>query len=237
MAIGNIPEVVKAFAPALHFHPEEGNYCCYPSDAEKTYSTYKDNWNSFEKQLEPKTLDLRTPCYYELWTSEEMTQLRYWFWFNYNRFPRAPLKLGEHLGDWEHVEVRIYSEDRVIWLLSNHLQSRLASIPKGQTLPSFNPTTPTLDRMHIHAWVALGSHALYPSYDSRPYCVAKILCDKIADKGETWETKSNLIELTETNFHKFEGRWGDENAPRSPTNEYNNRWRNAPEEDPIMADD
>ncbi len=233
MASEDIPEIVRNFAPILHFHPEEGTYCCFPSDAEEIYSKYKDNWDSFKKQLTPSILDQNTPCYYEMWTSDGMTQIRYWFWYNYNRFPRAPLKLGEHLGDWEHVEVRIYSDDRVIWLLSNHLESRLASIPNGITLPEFKSVAPVLDAMHIHAWVALGSHSLYPAHDSKPYCIAGILCDKISEKGKIWRTESNLINLSQTNFFEFQGRWGDKYAPRSPTNDYNNRWRNAPNRLPI----
>lgn len=234
MAPDKVPEIVRDFAPILRFHPEEGEYCCFPSDAEEIYSRHKDDWDSFEKQLTPSILDERTPCYYEIWTEDTMTQIRYWVWFNYNRFPRAPLKLGEHLGDWEHIEVRIYSAKEVIWLLSNHLQSRLVSIPNGLTLPKFKAADPIIDDMHIHAWVALGSHALYPSYDSRPYCIAGILCDKISEKGEIWRTTQGLIDLTKTNFYKFQGRWGDKYAPRSPTNDYNNRWRNASDTSPIL---
>ncbi|MFW9976812.1 MAG: hypothetical protein ACFFEJ_01825 [Candidatus Thorarchaeota archaeon] len=235
MTSDNIPNIVRDYAPILHFHPEEGEYCCFPSDAEEIYSKYFNSWDSFEKQLTPRNLDTSTPCYYEMWTSERMTQLRYWFWYNYNRFPRAPLGLGEHLGDWEHVEVRIYTENKVIWLFSNHLVSRLLSIPEGLTLPKFKAVTPMLDKMHVHAWVALGSHALYPSHDSKPYCIGGVLCDKISADGEVWKTIDNLVDLSATNFYEFQGRWGDSGAPRSPTNEYNNRWRNASNTGPITG--
>jgi len=79
----------------------------------------------------------------------------------------------------------------------------------------------------------LGSHSLYPAHDGKPYCIAGILCDKIAEKGEIWRTESSLINLSQTNFFEFQGRWGDKYAPRSPTNDYNNRWRNAPNRLPI----
>ncbi len=233
MVNDDIKTLVRQFAPILHFHPHEGEYCCFPSDAEQVYSDFNNRWDAFEKQLAPSTLVQSTPCYFESWTDENMMQIRYWFWYKYNRFPRAPLGLGEHLGDWEHIEVRIYSEDRIIWLLSNHLTARQASIPADMTLPGFEPEEPILDENHIHAWVALGSHAHYPRPDSKPYCVGKILCDKIADEGEIWTTETNLVELKSANFYDFKGRWGDDRAPRSPTNEYNNRWRNAPDIKPV----
>ncbi|MBD3407770.1 MAG: hypothetical protein GF411_16750, partial [Candidatus Lokiarchaeota archaeon] len=130
--------LVREYAPILLFHPREGEYCCYPSDAEETYQTFSDDWDQFEKDLSPKKLNPKTPCYFELWKNSTLTQIRYWFWYRYNRFPRAPLGLGEHLGDWEHVEVRIYSEqDVVIWLMSNHLSARLTSIPEQYTLAEF----------------------------------------------------------------------------------------------------
>ncbi len=232
MAPSNPPDIIRKFAPILHLHPKEGEYCCFPSSAEEIYSRFGHDWESFEKLLEPNELELPTPCYYELWQDEKMTQLRYWFWYNYNRFPRAPMGRGEHLGDWEHVEVRIYDDDYVIWLLSNHLTARLAGRPWGLSLPGFESVKPMLDNDQIHVWVALGSHACYPHPDSPPYCVGGILCDKIENGGAIWETSKLLVDLRDTNFYAFQGRWGDSRAPRSPTNEYNNRWRNAPNETP-----
>jgi hypothetical protein len=223
------PQLVKDYAPILHLHPDEGVYCCFPSDAEVVYDHYSNRWEEFQKTLTPSTFQDGTPCYFERWQDKHMTQLRYWFWYNFNRFPRAPLGMGEHLGDWEHVEVRVYSEDEVIWLLSNHLQSRLASLPAALTLPGYKTSEPVLEHRHIHAWAALGSHSVYPSPDSKPYCIGGVLCDKIADGGWAWLTEKNLVDLKSTNFFEFQGRWGDSRAPRSPTNDYNNRWRNAPD--------
>jgi hypothetical protein len=96
------------------------------------------------------------------------------------------------------------------------------------TLDYFVPKQPILTDNQIHAWVALGSHAHYASLKSKPYCFAKLWCDKIGD-GVSWNTCSNLVPLREMEFYKYTGRWGDEKAPRSPSNEYNNRWRNTRE--------
>ncbi|TFG26674.1 hypothetical protein EU528_14005 [Candidatus Thorarchaeota archaeon] len=232
----NTIDLVRSFAPILHFHPDESAHCCFPSDAERIFQLYQSDWSRFELTKTPKTLDDSTPCYYEIWTDKSMTQIRYWFWYNYNDFPGTHFGIGDHLGDWEHVEVRLYgglSTQNAVWLVSNHLKARLASLEK--TLPGFDREMPILEDAHLHVWVALGSHANYPSPQSAPRCYAKIFCDKIRDHGMIWATANVLRKLDETNFRDFTGRWGDEKAPRGPANEYNNRWRNAPDIEPIQA--
>lgn len=144
------------------------------------------------------------------------------------------MNLGNYLGDWENVEVRLYRSTELshaIWLFSNHYESRLASHTK--TLDGFERETPILYDSHINVWVALGTHANYPRPESKPRCYARIFCDKISDGGEIWETRINLKLLDKTNFANFKGRWGDRKAPRGPANEYNNRWRNAPNLNPV----
>ncbi len=228
--------LVREFAPILHFHPKEGQYCCFPSDAEEIFDRYSSDWALFTKDLSPNTLDPSTPCYFEIWEDKDFTQIRYWFWYNYNDFPGTHFGLGDHLGDWEHVEVRLYEGNGVqdaIWLVSNHASARITSLT--MTLPDFELEPPTLDDAHLHVWVALGSHANYPSPQSTPRCYAKIFCDRIQDRGEIWITEKVLKKLDETNFRDFTGRWGDEKAPRSPRNRYNNRWRNAPDVTPIQV--
>lgn len=232
----NSLDLVKAYAPILHFHPEESTHCCFPADAEKIFETHQKDWSNFQITKAPKKLDTSIPCYYEIWTSKPMTQIRYWFWYNYNDFPGTHFGLGDHLGDWEHVEVRLYEGSGVqnaIWLVSNHASARMTSLT--MTLPDFELEPPTLDDAHLHVWVALGSHANYPSPDSTPRCYAKIFCDKIRDEGDVWHTENVLKKIDETNFRDFVGRWGDEKAPRSPRNSYNNRWRNAPDVTPIQV--
>ena len=225
----NIEQVVNDYSPILHFHPDEGRFCCYPSDAEEIYLQFRHNWNEFQEDKSPNTIDPTAPCYFETWVDDDMIQLRYWFWYRYNDFPQAPFGLGKHIGDWEHVEVRLYNGTETtdaIWLLSNHLEAKIASL--ALRFGKKSPERPSLDEKHIHIWVALGSHANYPSPDSKPRCYGKLICDKIRGDGEVWNTKNGLKMIHETNFSQFIGRWGDEKSPRSPLNEYNNRWRNLP---------
>ena len=72
-------ELAMRFAPILHFHPEEGPFCCFPSDAEETYAKFHEDWNKFVEDRSPKELVQNTPCYYEFWEDAGLTQIRYWF--------------------------------------------------------------------------------------------------------------------------------------------------------------
>ncbi len=233
MNTDSIEQIVIDHAPILHFHPNEGQFCCYPSDAEEVFDKYSERWEEFIIDMTPNDLNPDTPVYYEYWNDLGFHQIRYWFWYKYNRFPGAKFGLGEHLGDWEHVEVRIFEKHEkqpkvVVWLVSNHLEFRIASSPNEFTLKDYETKNPILTGTQLNTWVALGSHAHYLAPDDEPYCVLKILCDRFSDGGEVWNTRNSLIPLSSTNFYNYTGRWGDKKAPRSPTNEYNNRWRNIP---------
>ncbi len=230
----DIISLAKSYAPIVHFHPREGEFCCYPSDAEEIYEMFHQDWNLFVEDRRPKQLLASPPCYYEYWKDENLIQIRYWFWYRYNDFPGAPFGIGKHVGDWENVEVRFFGSrevDDAIWLLSNHYEARLASIAK--TLPGFLLEGAILNQEQINVWSALGTHANYPSPQSSPRCYFRIFCDRVADGGFIWNTQENLILMEETNFKSFKGRWGDKKSPRGPANEYNNRWRNAPDTDPV----
>jgi hypothetical protein len=230
----DIHSLVKRFAPILHFHPEEGKFCCFPSDAEETYELFNRNWDLFVEDRSPKDLLPSTPCFYEFWEDEGFTQIRYWFWYRYNDFPGAPLRIGKHVGDWENVEIRFYDSteiEDVLWMLSNHYEARLASL--SMTLQDFVREDAILNDEQINVWSALGTHANYPSPLSKPRCYVRFFCDKIADGGAIWNTRESLKPIEQTNFCTFKGRWGDKKAPRGPANEYNHRWRNAPNHSPV----
>ncbi len=228
---------IQAYAPILHFHPREGEHCCYPSDAEETFSKFSSDWTQFKEDMTPKMFQSDAPCYYEYWHDENMFQIKYWFWYRYNDFPGAPARRGKHKGDWEHVEVRHYlpasKTPGTIWLLSNHLDALLVSYPGVYTLPGFTPEPIILTDDHVHVWVALGSHAIFPSPDGPKRRIALFWRDTTADGGEVWHTEPVLKSIDDTNFVDYEGRWGDSRSPRGPRNPYNNRFRNAPLVKPI----
>jgi hypothetical protein len=228
---------IKAYAPILHFHPREGEHCCYPSDAEEIFSKYSSDWTQFKIDKSPKTLQKDTPCYYEYWLDEDMFQIKYWFWYRYNDFPGAPFCRGKHRGDWEHVEIRQYlpgsETPGTIWLLSNHLEALLVSFPGFYTLPGFTPEPISLTNNHVHVWVALGSHANFPSAHGAKRRIALFWTDITERGGEEWHTERGLKSINDTNFADYVGRWGDRRSPRGPRNPYNNRSRNAPLVKPI----
>ncbi len=223
----DIQHLAREYAPILHFHPKEGEHCCFPSDAERVFERCHRDWTLFIEDKTPKSLDQSAPCYYETWVDDDLTQVRYWFWYNYNDFPGTQFGIGKHLGDWEHVELRLFSGLRSVWLLSNHKGTRVST--SHGNLADYYSEQPILERNHIHVWVALGSHANYSSPNSNPRCYARIFCDRIAEGGSIWYTEHILKPLAETNFRAFKGRWGDKKAPRSPLHEHNNRWRNVPD--------
>ncbi|MFW9912800.1 MAG: hypothetical protein ACFFEU_10025 [Candidatus Thorarchaeota archaeon] len=228
---------VRAYAPILHFHPREGEQCCYPSDAEEIFAKYGSDWTQFKDDASPKTFQPDAPCYYEYWLDEDMFQIKYWFWYRYNDFPGPPLGRGKHRGDWEHVEVRHYpprSETLcTIWLLSTHLKALLVSYPGFCTLPGFTPEPISLTDKHVHVWVALGSHANFPSPNGPKKRIALIWRDSTANGGEEWHTERSLKLIDDTNFANYVGRWGNRRSPRGPRNPYNSRTRNAPLVEPI----
>jgi hypothetical protein len=76
----NTHMIAWRFAPIVHFHPEEGAFCCYPSDAEEVYEIFHEDWNLFVEDKSPKELIPSAPCYYEFWKDEKLTQIRYWFY-------------------------------------------------------------------------------------------------------------------------------------------------------------
>lgn len=106
--------LIQQHAPFLSFHPEEGNQCCYPSDAETSYTLIQKQ--SFYEIREPKILNPQAPCYFDVdekWIEEDAQhswrvkeiRIRYWFWYTFNDFPQGPDPCGSHEGDWESVEV------------------------------------------------------------------------------------------------------------------------------------
>jgi hypothetical protein len=230
-------EFIRAYAPILHFHPQEGEHCCYPSGAEEIFSRFSSDWTQFREDLTPKTFHSDAPCYYEYWQDKDMFQAKYWFWYRFNRFPKDPFGIGRHKGDWEHVEIRHYMQGSetpgTIWLLSNHLEAILVSHPGFYTLPGFTPGPISLTDNHVHVWVALGSHAIFPSPYGPKKRIALLWKDITATGGEEWHTKGSLKSIDNTSFAKYVGRWGDNRSPRGPRNPYNNRSRNAPLVKPI----
>jgi hypothetical protein len=211
-AAGEVPEIVRLYAPVLSFHPKEGGQCCYPSDAEQAFAEGR-----LGKEVrEPKSLIPGTPCYYQTAQGLQqgnlcnVTRIKYWFWYNYNDFPECPDVGGSHPGDWESVEVVLVWGQVYVYLLSNH-DGCIAVWPGAAKLAE------DADNTHIKVWVGNGSHANYPSPTYKVYCFTSFLggscCDEIKDGGSLWATMDSLKAIAETNFAGYPGKWGDPVSP------------------------
>ncbi|MGE5424189.1 MAG: hypothetical protein ACM3N9_02430 [Syntrophothermus sp.] len=186
------------YAPILHFHPNEGKQCCYPSSAEVAYSRAKIGRTG--KLKAPKVLDPGAPCYYEALRTMNGFRIKYWFWYNYNDYPSGPDLWGSHPGDWEFLEIYFEHNKPVRYHFSNH---------NGFRSRALNELTFSGDRVEV--WVGSGSHANYES--EHPVKISSVLgfSDKVAGGGQTWNTGASLVDIRNTIFWKenYTGDWGD----------------------------
>ena len=203
--------IVKNFAPILHFHPNEGIQCCYPSSAEDAYPRAK--LGKTGKYLLPKLMALNTPCYFEALYTSNGFRIKYWFWYNYNDYPTGPNLWGSHPGDWEYLEVKFENDKPYEYIFSNHKGKRVKNSYQVRTKNN-----------QVKVWVGNGSHANYESPD--PSAIASILgfSDKIANGGSIWDTANNLKDIRNTIFCRdnYLGDWGDGKKIFGPLNRMKN---------------
>src|SRR4051794_23834349 len=96
--------IARSCAPMLHFHPDEAQFCCFPSSAEAALDLAR-MWRVGEHRA-PKTLTPPPPAYVQAGIDQgQLTRLKFWFWYRFNDFPQGPGPIGSHPGDWESVEV------------------------------------------------------------------------------------------------------------------------------------
>lgn len=190
--------LIRKYAPILHFHPNEGKQCCFPSSAEMAYNRAK--LGKTGKHKVPKSLESETPCYYEALYTKIGFRIKYWFWYNYNDYPTGPDLWGNHPGDWEYLEIYFENNQPYQYHFSNHKGARIKYMSEISTVNS-----------QVKVWVGSGSHANYESPD--PANINSILgfTDKVSGGGAIWNTAINLVDVRNTNFcnDHFVGDWGD----------------------------
>ena len=208
--------LARQHAPFLVFHPEEGKFCCYPSDAVEAYTLWVSKGSDIPENLQqmPKTLDQNAPCYFQYWEGKCQTpqgkkllqRIKYWFWYRFNRVPNSG-GIGNHLGDWEHAEVILLDKKPAVYILSCHELRRY--IP---------PEFAQLSNDRIKVWPGKGTHANYESHKpAKPY--KKVILeaftwqDVLADGGEIWDTSKNLVAINKTPFANYRGHWWDPDSP------------------------
>ncbi len=194
-------------APFFHFHPEEGEHCCFPSSAETAYARIIGNrWG---EDRSPRQLLSGTPCYVER-TDETVAipeRVRFWLWYNFNAFPGAPFGIGEHLGDWESIVVYLRAGKPVVWALSNHTTARVLEPRYAFTVS---------DRVRV--WVAKGSHAHYEASAPASPGPPGPLKDRVRDGGPTLDAAPTLLDVSQTSFGRahFSGDWGGDRGIYGP---------------------
>jgi hypothetical protein len=204
---------VAKFAPQLHFHPSEGNQCCYPSSAEIAYPRAKIGQTG-EHRI-PKNLEHYAPCYYEAFGSEDAFRIKYWFWYNYNDFPQGPDHLiffdlpGSHPGDWEYIQIFFLNGTPYQYNFSNHKGARMKK-----------PHEVSVVNNLLQVWVGNGSHANYESPNPTNIASYYGFSDEVKDGGSVWYTGNNLVFVLNTNFgiDNYLGDWGDGEKIFGPLN-------------------
>jgi hypothetical protein len=212
---------------------EEELYLTSPEMKEKYFSL----WKRIKRFFRPDKLTYDTPCYTEIY--EDLRngiyhiQIRYWFWYPFNRH----FEVGIHEGDWEHFETRaIYdsnSSDGEVKFFAYVAQHRTFEQLTEENVEWTSTSNGILENPILYS--ALGSHATYSK--------EQVLPDNThpTHRKHIWNTKENLI----TNIQKpnspvwqFNGKWGRKilptieilgEPPVGPNRK--DRWRNTNDEE------
>lgn len=230
--------LIQQLAPVIHLSTEE-NY--YPSSVESFFeNTELRNGYYVTKQslgcdscTDPAFLrgnrpdTASVPVYAMVVQKADgfTTDLVYWTFYPYNNGKRVCVGLyfsgigcvggystfGNHVGDWEHVTIRLVNMVPTQIALSQH--------DSGAT---FNWGDPRVQMSGTHPvfYAATGSHGLYP--DARRHTYRYLpngdTLDDDTSAGVAWNTWNNLVEIRRKpsgqyagnlSWLNFEGRWGN----------------------------
>lgn len=195
-------DLMRKYAPSVYFAEEE-HY--YPSTVEFSFDHterfLKDDkyWvRTKEKLSEPSSIldyfsgDLKGTKLYAFWIKKagNVCQITYFFFYPYNRGKEIANTIwGNHVGDWEHVTVRLQPDQDGSW---NPFEVYLSAHSGGNTkswkdAPKANDTHPIV-------FSASGSHAMYFKEGKHTYksTVVGDLVD-VCSKGEQWEAQDHIL--------------------------------------------
>lgn len=115
---------------------------------------------------------------------EKSIVLQYWFFYSFNGPLDDMLAAGAHEGDWEHVTVVIDDATR------QHVRAVYMAAHSHEASWLF-PANVKLDGTHVHAYVALHSHAMYETAGVKKRLSDNLLYsflhDHCADDGYMWK--------------------------------------------------
>ncbi|MFN8579239.1 MAG: Vps62-related protein [Candidatus Sericytochromatia bacterium] len=158
---------------------------------------------------------------------DNFTYLQYWFFYSYNDIKGTGgisliHKCGNHQADWEHISIKVNnSAFQNAKNDSDYLKAidgiYFSQHNKGQhddrKFKKFGDKGLSFERSHIKAFPARGTHATYfEPHTDKGYLLVSLLGMKLYDKadgkGTTFKTQGHLINLENSNWSKFGGRWG-----------------------------
>ena len=136
--------------------------------------------------------------------------LQYWFFYYFNDFEFAGV--GVHEADWEMIQIGI-ADDHKTADVATFAQHR-----EGQALAWADVE---LDEDRPVVYVALGSHASYPSMGEHDGAVVRDTCD---GRGKRQPVRLEIIDGQSPSRVQWPGRWGASrerwpkwfNSPRGP---------------------
>ncbi|SDW54916.1 protein of unknown function [Marininema mesophilum] len=166
-------ELMKRYAPRLIFDKSESYY---PMSVEKSFPYFdrekrddgnyslktKENLEDPDSTLPFFNGDLSTSKIYAYYIkrSDNVVDIVYWVFYPYNQGKKvAWWTLGNHVGDWEHVTVRLTN--------SSPSQVYLSAHSGGSTMGWDD--APKVGGTHPIAYVAKGSHGMYKDAGKHVY--------------------------------------------------------------------
>ena len=211
--------ILKTFAPRIYMDKNE-KYMPSSIDYVKPFvdrvydeTLKKPIYTTKEKITDPTTKldyfkgDLANAKLYSFWVDKgDYVDLTYWEFSPYNWGKTVyGTEYGNHVGDWEHVTVRLYkfTQDGITYVKPN---LTLLSYHAWMGKSSFNTMT-KVDGTHPVVYCANGSHGMYKSPGEHVYInyVVVVLSD-VASQGAQWDTWNSLVTLQyDTNTQRGTG--------------------------------
>ncbi|WP_375461417.1 Vps62-related protein [uncultured Enterovirga sp.] len=213
--------VTEAFAPRIYLHPNEE---WFPSSVSffEQYATKNGNHYQTKQELsEPSTWDWNgafgqkpdqasVPVYAFIVDgkkegNETFTDIVYFTFYPYNRGKEIlDTMWGNHVGDWEHVTVRLsQTPENGRWRYTP-VKVSFSSHDFNLILPWGSPSLLMTEEGRLVAFSAKGSHGLYPRRGRYVYKEIPVLGKLIdeMDRGSAWDTWKNVVTIS-----KFGGSW------------------------------
>ncbi|MEL6655461.1 MAG: Vps62-related protein [Bacteroidota bacterium] len=183
-------------------------------------------------------MECKAACYGYVKENLNTIDLLYMFCYALNGATSSLPYAGVHVGDWEHIVVRV---DKTTHILQQVYFAR-HSFSDGKW---YSPTEIELQDSRIVAYSAAYSHASYPHAGNWPNPSVGPLAPDKCDRGPQWKTWENLVDVgtleapnAGCEWLQFNGRWGGKNydwsslqigvgdGPRSPS--YHEWWTKEP---------